>query len=94
MSFIDDRCVFGKTPEELDRVLPANCQACRAVGGTPNAAKLKSFSIRSEGSDVRYGPGVWDSFLGPVEWEKEGLSMTGIPLVRSEAPPDKLRRME
>ena len=31
--------------------------------------------------------------MGPVEWEKEGLSIIGIPLVQSEAPTDKLRRM-
>ena len=94
VSFSDDRRLFGKTPGGLDRVLQANCRACWAAGGAPNAVKLKSFSLALEGGVIRYEPGVWDSFLGLVEWEKEGLSMTGIPLVQSEAPIDKLRRME
>ena len=80
--------------EGLDRVLQANCHARWAAGGTPNAVKLKGFSLRLEGGDIRYEPGVWDSFLGPVKWKKEGLSMTGIPVVQLEAPTDKLRRME
>ena len=81
MSFSDDRRLFGKTLEGLNRVLQANCHACWAAYGTPNAVKLKAFGPRLEGGDIRYEPGVRDSFLGPVEWEKEGLSMTGIPLV-------------
>ena len=33
--------------------------------------------------------------LSWVRWrEEEGLSMTGIPLVQSEAPTDKFRRMK
>ena len=49
--------------------------------GTPNAAKLKGFSLALERDVIRYEPGVRDSFLGPVEWEKQVLLMTRIPLV-------------
>ena len=94
VSFSDDRRLFGKTPGGLDRVLQANCHACWVVGGTPNAVKLKGFSLKLEGGVIQHEPRVWTLSSGPVEWEKEGLSMTGIPLVQLEAPTDKLRRME
>ena len=42
---------------------------------------------------IRCEPGVWDAFVGLVGWESEGLSMTGIYLVQSQAPIDKLGRM-
>ena len=62
VSFSDNYRVFGTTPEGVDRVLQANCHACWAGGGTPNAVKLKGFSLRLEGDDIRCEPGVWDSF--------------------------------
>ena len=53
-SFGDDRRQFGKTPEGLDRVPQANYHAYWAAGGTPNAVKLKGFSLKLEGGVIRF----------------------------------------
>ena len=90
VSFSNDRRLLGRMPEGLDRVLQANSNACSAAGGTPNVVKLKGFCLALEGCVIRYLPGAWDSLLGRIEWESEGLSMTGIPL----APTEKIQRME
>ena len=94
MSLNDDRRLFGKMPEALDRVLQANYHACWAAGSTPNVVKLKGFPLALEVGVIWYLLGAWDCYLGPVGWEKEGLLMTRIPLIQTEAQTDKLWRIE
>ena len=53
----------------------ANCHACWAAWGTPNAVKLKGFGLALEADAIQYQPRVWDFFVGQVEWEKVELSI-------------------
>ena len=94
VSFSNDSRLFGKMPEVVHGMLQANRHACQAASGTPNAVKLKGLCLILEAGVIWYPPGPSDSFLGRVEWNKEGLSMTGIHRVQAEAPTDKLGRME
>ena len=48
-------------------MLQANCHACWAARGTPNAVKLKGFRLTLEEGAGCHQPAVLDSFLGPVE---------------------------
>ena len=68
VSFSDDRRLFGKTPDGLNRVLQANCHACWAAGGTPNAVKLKAsascWKVATFGMSQGFGTPTWVRWSG------------------------------